>query len=119
VRYLLLIPVIAIFLSNVPLKMEMNMPAQEVKEECCSGEAQEEMSCHPEPEATEAEDDGCCSKKETTCVCFCCFQLAAPLHAISKYRFANNDNSQVYGLYQHPSWKNPWLDGPLQPPDTV
>jgi hypothetical protein len=96
----------------------MKMPVQEMTEECCMEEAEEEMGCHPK-ETEETGDDGCCSQKETTCVCFCCFQLAAPLHSISKFRFVYNVESHAYGLYQHPNWKTPWLDGPLQPPDTI
>ena len=113
-KFLLLIPVFALFLSNVPFEMEMKMP-EENNRESCSMQVQEEMQCVPEETST---DEGCC-KKESTCVCFYCFQLLAPTQTLTKYRFQVTQEKNLNGFYLQSHWSNPFIDGPLQPPDTV
>lgn len=111
----LLIPVLALFLSNVPFKVEMAVSAG-MDEESCAVEKQEEMKCSAKETATEQE--GCC-KKESTCVCFFCFQVLAPVQALSKFRFQIVEENSLYGFYRQRAWNNPYIDGPLQPPDLV
>ena len=111
-RFLLLVPVVALFLSNIPFEMEMTVPAETVM---CSMDQQESMECSPEPVSPE---ENCC-KKETTCICFYCFQILAPGHSIPKYRFSLGQEKHLDGFYLEQNWMNPFIDGPLQPPDVV
>jgi hypothetical protein len=114
-RSLLLIPMFAILLSNIPLKVEYTI----VKENAngCGMDPSVEMSCGMKE--AESKRKLCCQSKESTCVCFSCFQFTAPAISITKFVFAAPETSPVYFLYRHPLWENPFIKGPLQPPDFV
>jgi hypothetical protein len=114
-KFFLLIPVLALFLSNVPFKMEMSIPA-DMNEETCAMEMQEQMQCSADE--AENEEENCC-KKESTCVCIYCFQVLAPVQSISKFRFQITEEKSLNGFYLQSYWSNPFIDGPLQPPDRV
>jgi hypothetical protein len=111
-KFLLLIPVVALFLSNVPFKLEMSMPS-DAGEESCPMDQQEMMKCSSDESPKE---EGCC-KKESTCVCFYGFQLLAPAQHISKFSFQVPKEKSLHGLYLQLRWNNPFIAGPLQPPD--
>jgi hypothetical protein len=111
-KFLLVIPVLALFLSNVPFKLEMPVPPGAV-EESCPMNKQEKMKCSRDESP---KDEGCC-KKESTCVCFYGFQLLAPTQLISRFSFQVTKEKRLDGLYLQLRWNNPFIDGPLQPPD--
>jgi hypothetical protein len=115
VKYLLLIPIIGLFLSNVPLKMEMPIVKKKTSQGCAMMK-QEEPSCKM---MNEKSSKGCCQEKETTCVYFCCFQLIAPVLNINGIEFNLPESVSVYNAYRTLQWNDPYISAPLRPPDAV
>jgi hypothetical protein len=118
-RFLLIIPILALFLSNIPLEMEMTMPAEDMKEECCMKEQKEQSHCSMKEKEEKIDMKGCCEKKETTCLCFCCFQIVAPGMNLVKMSFNPSESISLYNFYKQLNWSNPFISGPLRPPNTV
>ena len=127
-KFLLIIPAIFLFLSNIPFIQERSMKSMLStmdKEDCCMKNGNMEGVCHKPPtDKQQSKKEGCstdedCSqpKTETTCICICCFQFFAP-----EQNFVRFDNK----LFSHPTihtglidqdWKDPFLSAPWQPPD--
>jgi hypothetical protein len=139
-RLLLFIPVLVLFLSNVPFIQKMPFAkavAMIAKGETCG--QQKECSRHNENlqgncdlEGSGCEhsseentkiggtgDDDCCQKTESTCVCICCFQFAAPVQVIAEFKFNCSSNSNISALFIVGHVKNPYIAAPWQPPDGV
>ena len=139
-RLLLFIPVLMLFLSNVPfvqqIPMEQAMAMIEENRSCvhqeqcsrsienvatsCSMEEPDcEQSCTNEETTAAPTDDNCCQQTGTTCVCILCFQYAAPVNGITEYLFdcsvlVNNAHAFFIGHIKDPHIGTPW-----QPPDLV
>lgn len=133
-RYLLLIPAVFLFLSNIPFihKMEMKeMMATVKKDGCCKKsdspksscrmETEEQPACHKpvqqEDQSCQKEERACGKQAASTCVCICCFQFAAPDPVAAKLRFECNGPELVLNSYLLLQWKDPQLAIPWQPPD--
>lgn len=138
-RFLLVIPVFVLFLSNMPFIQEMPMDRmmaimkeQEKQEEekCCkNAAAAEKSSCgmeaadpEPEPEPMACHpgnmpDDGSCQPTGTTCICICVFQFAAPEQDIRSFQFDTDDLLAGRTGYLQLKWKDPHIASPGQPPD--
>ncbi|HYE56751.1 MAG TPA: hypothetical protein VD996_18015 [Chitinophagaceae bacterium] len=119
-RILLLIPALLLFLSNIPFvhKMEMKKElAAQNKTGCCKKKQSMESKCkmdHP-PKAKEK----CSMQRESTCICICCFQFAAPDQFASRMQFGIDIPQLSLPEYYLQHWKNPLLSLPWQPPDPV
>ena len=146
-RALLFIPVLVLFLSNVPfiqrIPLEKAIAMMQDNEICgeqneCSRNNEnleanctlEESGCDIEEsgcDISEAEEstvqdpasDDCCQKTETTCVCICCFQFAAPIQIITEFQFKCSTHSNTSTLYIVGHVKDPHIGAPWQPPDLV
>src|SRR5205085_12389815 len=97
-KFLLVIPVLALFLSNIPFKLEMPVPANTAKGSCAMNK-RETMKCS----RNGSPETGCC-KKESTCVCFYGFQLLAPAQQISKFSFRVVMEKKLHGLFLQSRW---------------
>ncbi len=95
----------------------MKLPAPEKMDEYCEKAKQEAMQCELEEPCVKEKDD-CCTT-DSTCVCFFCFQLLAPAEGLTKFRFHLAEEKHLNGYYRQAGWNNPFIDGPLQPPDRV
>jgi hypothetical protein len=115
-RFLLLIPMLALLLSNIPLRVEY--PVVEDNANSCGMDPSVDMDCSMKKEV-ESKRKLCCQSKESTCVCFACFQFVAPAISITKFVFAAPGTETLHFPYKHPLWENPFINGPLQPPDFV
>lgn len=96
----------------------MAVPAM-VKEMSCSEIMKQRQKQQCVMEKKKQKEDGCCKKENTCCVCFYGFQVMAPVHILSKFRFLIAQEKNMNGHYRQPGWNNPFIDGPLQPPDVV
>ncbi len=129
-KYFLVIPAFFLFLSNIPFihvmdKEEMMAVAQE--EGCCNRSDEEESTCEmpdkkqdntPAKESCHSEEDQTCGmQSESTCICVCVFQFAAPDQLDTKPQFGINDIEQSLSIYLQQNWKDPQLALPWQPPD--
>lgn len=114
-KFLLIIPVLALLISNIPLKLEMSAPSGEMKE-TCPMKKQAQMRCIAK--SSSSNQEGCC-KKETSCICFYGFQVLAPNQNVGKFSFQLSAEKSLNGYYLQSNWINPFIDGPLQPPDIV
>jgi hypothetical protein len=102
VKFILLIPVLLLFIGQTPwLKhMEENMRAKmsETKaDKCCSAKQKSEKHCSVSKEIKheEPKKDECC-KTEARCACVCCFSVA-PLTenaGLNKF-FASIDSDKI------------------------
>jgi hypothetical protein len=139
-RFLLTIPVLILFLSNVPfvqqipieqaIAMMQENEACALAQECRRGSGNLDASCNvEEPGCSQTcadestplttTDDECCQQSGATCVCIVCFQYAAPVHSITEYLFYSSSlaNSRHAYLVRH--IKDPHIGAPWQPPDLV
>ncbi len=136
-RLLLIIPVLVLFLSNVPFiktmplakaiillkedetcgQQKCNKQNQNIEASCSA----EESICTEGAEDTSAHQpgDNCCQKTETTCVCIYCFQFAAPIQAIAEFHFKSSLYSNNELLFTVGHVKDPYINVPWQPPDLV
>lgn len=76
--------------------------------------APSKKSCHKE----EAEKK-CGMQSESTCICICVFQFAAPGQADTKIQFGINEPEISLSIYLQHNWKDPLLALPWQPPDVM
>jgi len=128
-RFLLFIPVIVLFLSNVPftaeMRMEKMMAQMQEKDKCCKkNDPARKGSCHAaESNAPMPQEDGpskeCCQRTETTCHCTCCFHFAAPFHEVNSPQFGIDDHSALQTGFIPAHWKDPHIAAPGQPPDVL
>lgn len=136
-RILLFIPVLVLFLSNVPfvqrIPLETALLMMADKKDCNSGTecrrstenlkancASEQSDCDPscDTEATAGDNAATqCQQPETECVCICCFQYAAPLHPLISYvfHFLLPESDSEFFVVGH--IKDPHVAAPWQPPD--
>jgi hypothetical protein len=135
-RFLLLIPVFVMFLSNVPFIQEMPMEKmmaimeKQEEEKCCKNSTEEEVnSCHtpstpgPEPEPMTCHPgtvpvEGTCLPTGSTCICICVFQFAAT-HEIKLIQFGAAATDAGHTGYLEVKWKDPHIVSPGQPPDFI
>ncbi|MGB8192806.1 MAG: hypothetical protein WCF67_12840 [Chitinophagaceae bacterium] len=132
-RYILLIPALFLFLSNIPFihKMDMKEAMAKMKKDGCCKKADsrkgscrmsdENASCSRPPVQKEEpckKTEGSCAKQaESTCVCICCFQFAAPAPIGTNLQFQCNSLEKALSSYLLQHWKDPQLAVPWQPPD--
>jgi hypothetical protein len=123
-RFLVLIPALALLLSNIPFIHEMPLEEEMamVKEgKGCSMQigVPVERSCVPgnstENSGTKAK--GCCNRTETTTTCICLFTFTAPVHEIKTFQFDAVHNISRRTGYLELKWNDPHIDSPGQPPD--
>ena len=126
-RLLLLLPVLILFLSNVPFIQVI--PAEQAiemmkNEECgmansCMKSEDEDCSTESGCEATSCEntEDNCCTEQGASCVCITCFSYAAPLQAVTTFQFANQFSIITKGSFNNKLILDPFLSAPWQPPD--
>jgi hypothetical protein len=114
-RLLLLLPMFALLLSNIPLKVELSVT--EVTDSSCGMEGASELQCCLKP--VQKKRKLCCQNKESTCVYFSCFQVMAPIISVTAFVFSPPANEIHYSIYRHPLWSNPFLKAPVEPPDFV
>src|SRR5215211_6413769 len=107
-RFLLFIPVLVLFLSNVPIiqsipmekamvmmdgnetcgqKKECNRNTENLKATCSFEESDCDKSCEDETAVKDPANDNCCEKTAASCICICCFQYCAPVNTITEYTF--------------------------------
>ena len=100
------------------------------QKECSRNNETLEASCTQEESGCDQSDagettvqdpasDDCCQKTETTCVCICCFQFAAPVQAITDFQFNCAVSSSTSPLFIVGHVKDPHIGAPWQPPDLV
>lgn len=131
-KFLLVIPAFLLFLSNIPFVHEMDrkeMMAAMTEEGCCKKSESMKGSCESaekscsapaeEKSCSSEEEKQCGMQTESTCICICCFQVAAPDQLGSKLQFGINDSPQSLAFYQQKNWKDPQLALPWQPPDVL
>jgi hypothetical protein len=132
-RFLLLIPVFVMFLSNVPfiqvMPMEKMLAMVEEQEEkdCCKNTTEEApKSCHAQPESQPGPMachqgtmpvDGACQPSGANCVCICVFQFAAPAQDLKLFQFKPVNMLEGRTGYLQVKWKDPHIASPGQPPD--
>jgi hypothetical protein len=126
-RCLLLIPALLLFMSNIPFihKMERKeVIAAAKKDGCCKKSDNRKGTCKEEEAPPEKHERSChkeerpCSKQtESTCVCVCCFQFAAPDQLTARPQFNCNQIQQSLAIFLLHNWKDPQLAVPWQPPD--
>jgi hypothetical protein len=145
-RFLLLIPVFIMLLSNVPFiqvtPMEEMMAAMEKQEEkdCCKKNAdkapkscQAEAACKAKPTACHSEVTseakpiachrdampvkGSCQPSGANCICICVFQFAAPAQDLKLFQFVPVNILAGRTGYLQVKWKDPLIASPGQPPD--
>lgn len=112
-KLLLVIPVLAVLLSNVPVQVEMVVTETPAVSGCGD---MEEMMCFM-PEQDSEDEKGCCRDKESRCTVMCCYQLAAPVQQADRFRFGLQSETSPRGVYVEQFWTNPYIGGPLRPPD--
>ncbi len=110
VKYLFFIPMLALFLSNVPIFITVTLPKEQIAE--CAVE--ETDSCD---EASM--EMKCCKTSEGTCQLVSCFQVMVPLQQLSKFRFSEMTEQPSFNLYRQSLWQDPIVEGLIQPPDFV
>jgi len=119
VKHFLLIPACILFLSNIPFVQQMKMEKPVVKEKCCKKKTENLMeSCH-KPKDEKSTRKECCNKTETTCVCICCFQFAAPGPITPKFDFIQKNKDKLFSAFHNTRWKDPFVSIPWQPPDMI
>ena len=131
-KYFLVIPAFFLFLSNIPFIHEMDkeeMMAVATEEGCCNQSDEEKSTCKmpdKKQEHTPAkkschneEDTKCGTQSESTCICICVFQFAAPDQLDAKLQFGINNVEQSLSIYLQQNWKDPQLALPWQPPDVM
>jgi hypothetical protein len=111
-RIFLFIPILSLFLSNIPIKMEKNM--EDMNRECSM-----KQQGHCKMKEEKDIQKGCCQDKETTCVYFCCFQLVAPAINLVRINPVPVLVISSYNSYRQLHWNNPYISCPLRPPNTV
>ena len=139
-RVMLFIPVLILFLSNVPfvqqIPMEQAIAMMQGDESC--GEHQEcsrgtenldascsmeepacERSCGSESTSPDATQGSCCQQAGATCVCIVCFQYAAPVHSLTEYLFYSSSPAKSLQAYLIAHVKDQHIGAPWQPPDMV
>ena len=136
-RLLLIIPVLVLFLSNVPfvqkIPWERALSMMQGNETCgqanqCSRATEyldtdcrvEETSCEQVCSGETAISDttnDCCQRTATTCVCIYCFQYAAPVHMIEDYQFNCTISPNAAPIFIVGLIKDQHIGAPWQPPD--
>ena len=88
-------------------------------EDCCSKSGNMEGVCHKPPIEKENKKEQHCPqpKTESTCICICCFQFAAPDQLLVKFDASNPLLLTNYNTIPDQRWIDPFLAGPWQPPD--
>lgn len=108
--------------------MEMKEVVASVKKDgCCKKSDERKGTCKKSAETSpEKQEQSChkeertCSKQtESTCVCICCFQFAAPDQLTARPQFNCNEIQQSLAIFLLQNWKDPQLAVPWQPPDGV
>jgi len=115
-RFVLIIPVLALFLSNIPLKIEITPVSKETLEKCCSKKQKDVLSCQ---KLHQPRKKLCCETKDSGCSFFSCFQVTSPALTLTKFNFSLPEDSRKYCSYKTCSWTNPYIKSPFQPPDGV
>ena len=138
-RFFLIIPVLVLFLSNVPfvqkIPLEKALSIMRENETCgkerkCGRTSENtDMDCSLEKSTcgktcsqekfiidTASE---CCPDTETTCVCIYCFQYTAPVHVITEYKFNCEISSRTAPIFIVGLIKDQYIGAPWQPPDTI
>ena len=139
-RTLLFIPVMILFLSNVPFVQEIpfeqamamiqgrgscgqheqcGRSTENVAASCSMEERECEQSCANEETTANATDDDCCQQTGTTCACVLCFQYAARVNGLTEYIFGCSFVPTKSDAFLIGHIKNPHIGAPWQPPDVV
>ncbi len=113
-RFLLMIPILALFLSNIPLKVEIMPVAKETLEKCCSKKQRDEMNCK---KFHQPKKKLCCESKESSCSFYSCFQVVSPMLTLPKFNFSIPGETHKYCLFKKNNWINPFIKSLFQPPD--
>src|SRR2546421_4471949 len=87
------------------------------KHGCCMENKSMAGTCHKPPAEKQKTKKDCCPKAETTCICLCCFQFAAPGQVAIKFYFKAIQLLHSYNSQAEQLWKDPFLSVPWQPPD--
>ena len=134
-RFLLLIPVLTLFLSNVPFVRTIPVEAAQmmiVNNECPSTNDQCRRNTENISATCSVGDTGCensctadgkeqedseCSIPESDCVCICCFQYVAPLHSMVDYHFHYEISASTISSFIAGIMKDEYVGAPWQPPD--
>ena len=126
-RLVLLIPVLILFLSNVPFMQVI--PADEAmemmkNEECgmansCMKSKDQDCSTESSCETTPCEnpEDNCCTEQGASCVCITCFSYAAPIQPVTTFQIASLFSMITKGSFNNKLILDPFLSAPWQPPD--
>ena len=95
-----------------------SMQVMRASEDCCSKNENMEGVCQKAAVKENSKNEHCPkSTTETTCICICCFQYAAPEQAIIKFADKEISSASTYNGMLDQRWVNPFLSGPWQPPD--
>src|SRR5688572_6715017 len=112
-RFLILIPVFVLFLSNMPFIHEMPMEvksAMSAGEETCMMNMGEngERSCMPGKEPMncgDPEESACSNRCETTTTCICVFTFSAPVQDIKAFQVHSFNTISGRTGYLQLKWK--------------
>ena len=136
-RPFLLIPVLILFLSNVPFVQQISMEGMIPGDRSCSQHKEcatyvenpgvscsmEERGCEgnlpDESTAPGSPESSCCQQTGTTCVCIICFQYSAPINSITEYLFNYSSQARSIQAYLIDHIQDPHIAAPWQPPDIV
>ena len=127
-RWLLLIPIMLLFLSNVPVTMEMKMAAEPAEAAAQSGSCSKgesvKTTCHKPgkdacPSNAPKGNTTCHPPANATCICTCLFQYAAPTPVLIPFQFAAHDATGNKTGFLSLPYQAPYLAVPWQPPDMI
>jgi hypothetical protein len=131
-RFLSIIPALLLFLSNVPVTMEMKMPEAPVmaktEKGCCKKSESKAGTCHmkmtdaaPAKACDHQKSQKSCNQPSTsaTCICTCLFQFTAPAPNILPFQASLTAIDGMYAGFLQQNYNDPHLAVPGQPPDLI
>ena len=139
-RFLLIIPVLVLFLSNVPIIQKMPLAeavvmmarnegcakqkecsrnSENLKASCSAEESDCDKDCKEKNKAMDPDTQNSCEKTATSCICIYCFQYAAPINIITEYTFNCSFSSNTAHAFIPARIGDPHTCAPWQPPERV
>jgi hypothetical protein len=120
-RFLLLIPILVLFFSNIPIVKEIPRIAQPFaihgKKSCCHQETAGEQVCPIDASSgNNNSNQSCWPKNENTCLYISFFQIIPSSQPLPEYLFLSDAFPPEYSTFSNINWKDPYLSLPIKPP---